>query len=299
MARYRKIACQMWNDERFRSLSDSAKLVFVFMLTHQNLTSIGAMRATIPGMAAELGWSIEGYREAFQECSAKGMVKYDERASFVALLNFLKHNPPENPNVVKSWASQLELIPECSLKVEFLQRAASFVKELGEGFAKALPKEFSQPFPKGMPNPEPEPEPELQVGNTKTSLPSKAVKEPAKPRSGSGKGFDSKDLRDPAKIIAYAQQRGIDTSVHENRVRSLAAALESEAKGDAPGAYFKTLIDNAVNGTWTVSDEFHEPAKRWLRSLEASRRPMPAALTSDSTDFGAMVDATVNGRAAT
>lgn len=169
MARYRKIACQMWNDEKFRMLSDSGKLCFVFVLTHQNMTSIGAMRATIPGLAAELGWTAEAFREAFQEALSKGMAKHDETASLIALPQFLRHNPPESPNVVKSWESQLELLPECRLQVEYLQRAKAFVEGLGEAFRKALPKAFA----KGMPNPEPEPEPEPEIN---TPLPPKGGK---------------------------------------------------------------------------------------------------------------------------
>lgn len=139
----------------------------------------------------------------------------------------------------------------------------------------------------------------LQEGNTKTSLPSKTSSELAKPPSGSGKGFDEKDLKDPAKIIAYAQRRGIDTSVHENRLRVLAAALCASA-GDRPAGLFVSLVTKGVGCDWsTINDDFLKGGKDWLRNFEASKRPMPAALPSDSTDFGAMVDATVNGRAAT
>ena len=104
MSVYRKIYTKIWNDEKFRSFSDGGKLVFFFLLTHPGMTSIGAMRGTIPGLAAELGWTTEAFREAFQEAYAKGIVEHDERASFIGLPNFLKYNKPESPNVVKAWA---------------------------------------------------------------------------------------------------------------------------------------------------------------------------------------------------
>ena len=116
MARYRKIDSRVWNDAKFRSLSDNAKLVFVMLLTHPNMTALGAMRATVSGLAEELGWETEAFREAFQEASAKGMAEHDPKACFVALPNFLKYNGPESPNVVKAWASALDLLPECALK---------------------------------------------------------------------------------------------------------------------------------------------------------------------------------------
>lgn len=34
MASYRKIDPRIWNDERFRVLTDSGKLAFLFVLTH-------------------------------------------------------------------------------------------------------------------------------------------------------------------------------------------------------------------------------------------------------------------------
>jgi hypothetical protein len=56
MARYRKIDPRIWNDQKFRELSDDAKIVFFLLLTHPHMTALGAMRATVAGLAAELGW---------------------------------------------------------------------------------------------------------------------------------------------------------------------------------------------------------------------------------------------------
>ena len=74
MGRYRKIDPRIWNDEKFRSLSDRGKLAFFFVLTHPHMTPIGAMRASIPGMAAEIGWPEKAFREAFREALSKGML---------------------------------------------------------------------------------------------------------------------------------------------------------------------------------------------------------------------------------
>lgn len=178
MARYRKVDTRVWNDAKFRTLSADAKLIFLFLLTHPAMTSLGAMRATIPGMAAELGTLSKGFGEGFGELSRKGFVECDETASFVALRNFLKYNGPENPNVVKSWESALDLIPECAMKALVLQRAVACVDALGETFSKGLPI----PFRKGMPNQEqeqePEPEQEQEPEKEESSEPAKLPAEP-------------------------------------------------------------------------------------------------------------------------
>lgn len=153
MSRYRKIDPRIWNDAKFASLSDNAKLVFFMLLTHPSMTALGAMRATVPGLAAELNWTTEAFREAFREALAKGMAKHDERACLIALPRFLKYNAPESPNVIKAWVGALDLLPECDLKNEVIQQAKAYAEALPEGFAKALPEAFA----KSMPNQEQEP----------------------------------------------------------------------------------------------------------------------------------------------
>lgn len=159
MGRYRKIDTRIWNDAKMRDLSLYGKLVFLFILTHPNMTALGAMRATVTGMASELeslpealpkgfpeGFT-KGFPEAFSEACRKGMVRHDARACFVACPNFIKYNPPESPNVVKSWAGCLDMIPECS------ERDAHFegVERLVKGFPKGFQKAFAEAFPKGLP----------------------------------------------------------------------------------------------------------------------------------------------------
>lgn len=147
MARYRKIDPRIWNDEKFRALSDNGKLVFLMLLTHPQMTAIGAMRATMPGLAAELGWELEAFREAFREAFAKGMAEHDEKACLIALPKFVRYNAPESPNVVKAWDSALDLLPECSLKNLVIQRAKAFAEGLSKAFAEALPEAFAKAMP--------------------------------------------------------------------------------------------------------------------------------------------------------
>ena len=147
MARYRKIDPRIWNDAKFRELSDNGKLVFFMLLTHPNMTALGAMRATLAGLAEELGWDAKAFQEAFRDVLSKGMAEHDSKACLVALPNFLKYNPPESPNVVKAWLSALDLLPECGLKTRVIAGAGDFAKGLTHGFAEALPEVFAKTMP--------------------------------------------------------------------------------------------------------------------------------------------------------
>ena len=171
MARYRKVECRIWNDEKFRELSDDGKLIWLFLLTHPAMTSIGAMRATVPGFAAELSWKIERLSKGFTEVLSKGMAKHDERACCLWLPKFLRYNPPENPNVLKSWANSLDLVPECSLKTQAIEAVKDFSEGLPKAFAEALPEAFRKGLPKGMPKQEQEQEQEQEPKESTSGSP--------------------------------------------------------------------------------------------------------------------------------
>src|SRR5262245_49773367 len=128
MARFRKIDTRIWNDAKFRELADQEKLLFLFLLTHPHMTSLGAMRASIAGLADEIRNQPETVSKGFGILFRKGFLEYDEKACFVALPNFLKYNSPENPNVVKSWDGVLDLLPECELKVTLIVRVRRFLE---------------------------------------------------------------------------------------------------------------------------------------------------------------------------
>lgn len=190
MARYRKVDSRIWNDEKFRQLSDNGKLAFLFLLTHPHMTGLGAMRSTMPGLAAEIGWSDRKWRSAFLESEQRGMAEADEIAAVVCLPNFLRYNGPESPNVVKSWSGALDLIPECELKRLTVERTVEFVERLPKAFRDALPDAFRKSMPNPYPEPEPEPEPEKDSA-------------PARARGSSIDDFDP-PFRSPRFLEAFA-----------------------------------------------------------------------------------------------
>ena len=214
-SRYRKVDPRIWNDKKFRNLSDQGKLAFFFLLTHPHMTSIGAMRGTIAGLAEELGWDTEAFREAFREALSKGMAKHDPKACFIALPNFLKYNRPESPNVVKAWESALDLLPECSLKMQVIHEAKGYAEGLSKAFGEALPEAFA----KAMPYQEQEQEQDISTPN---GVDAGASKERPDPIWGSG--------------LAFLKSKGIP----EKSARSLLGKIKKSA-GDVGAA--KILAD--------------------------------------------------------
>ncbi|MHB1176526.1 MAG: hypothetical protein ACYCZJ_15525 [Sulfuriferula sp.] len=147
MAHYRKIDVRIWNDAKFIALSNSGKLIFLFLITHPQMTALGAMRATPQGLAAELKMDIEAFAEAFDEVLSQGLAKDDRGACCIWLPNFLRYQSAESPNVLRNWSKQVEYIPECELKARAIAGLRDYAEGLSEGFRKA----FREAFPKDIP----------------------------------------------------------------------------------------------------------------------------------------------------
>jgi hypothetical protein len=133
-ARYRKIDVRLWGDEKFRLLNRDAKLIFLFLLSCPGQTMVGAMRATMPGLACELQMGEREFRAAFGQLSTRGMVKFNEEAGLLWLPNWLRYNRPESPSVVKSWPTALQLLPQCRLKSEIVKKLQVFIGGLPSGW---------------------------------------------------------------------------------------------------------------------------------------------------------------------
>ena len=201
--RYRKISVQIWGDEKVRRLSNDGKLAFIFVLTHPNMTGIGAMRGIISGLAKELKVSEKAFREAFKE----GLLEACEEAALIVAPRFLDHNAPENPNVVRSWVKLADSIPECALQRKHFARVKAFL----EGFGKAFAEPWLKGMPKGMPNGMPKQEQE-QEQEQKQDLPPtpqgerggvKKRKSSQKPKATYPEAFEAFYLAYPRHRLGY------------------------------------------------------------------------------------------------
>lgn len=142
MARYRKIDVRMWNDRKFRELSDNGKLAFILLLTHPDTTQIGTIRTRVSNLADELGWQRDAMSHAIQEVTLNGMIDANEKAGLMVINNFLKYNAPSSPNAFKSWCELIDLMPECDLLDKHVARLKTFVDGLSVGMRNAIPNDL-------------------------------------------------------------------------------------------------------------------------------------------------------------
>jgi hypothetical protein len=153
-ARFRKIECAMWVDQRFARLSPmlpSGQGLWIFLLTNPDTGLIpGLYRAGRAGLAEALGWDIADFDSAFAELEREGMARADWRARLVWLPKALDHNPPPNPNVVTRWAREFDLLPECALRFEALAALGRHTDSRSSGFAEAFEKAFGAILRRGF-----------------------------------------------------------------------------------------------------------------------------------------------------
>ncbi len=144
-------------------MSPYGVIAFVYLLTHPNMTNIGAMRANVEGLCRELPMmDPKGFAKGFAEAFRKGFAKYDPEAQLVALPNFVRYNPPENPNVVRGWARALDLLPECDLLSAHIAGLYEHVQTLSKGFREGFEEAFREPLAKGLAKQEQEQEQEQE-----------------------------------------------------------------------------------------------------------------------------------------
>lgn len=166
----------MWGDAKFRSLSapkPNARDLWIFLLTGPHNTAVpGLFALGEAAMAEAMGWPLAATKACLAEILGKGMMKMDQGTRLVWLPNALRHNAPENPNVVQGWKLPWSELPECGLKDEareaLLVGLQAISAKFNEAFRIALgelpPKPSSNPagYPSEKRPPKPSPKPSVK-----------------------------------------------------------------------------------------------------------------------------------------
>jgi len=200
------------------------------------------MAFPVAGLAAQRAKDMSqgAFMEAFQEGYGKGLFKYDESHHFTLLPRFLRHNPPESPNVVKSWEKYIDELPECELLIETIQIIRSFLKTMPKAFQEA----FVMPSRKAMPNQEQEQEHDIRnpLPPLTFSEEEKKGKQPKDPRPEIPEWLD-KNTWDNYRKHRRKLKRPMTEEAERLAIRSLDRARQ---QGHNP----KLLIELSIEKGW-------------------------------------------------
>ena len=106
--RYGKINEAIWTDDRFRTLTDRSKLLYIYLLSCPNCTCIGIFQIGYGTMEDEFGRDREEIKESIDELCSAGLIGYEDK--WLWFNKFLRWNQPINPNHAKQCAA---FVNEC------------------------------------------------------------------------------------------------------------------------------------------------------------------------------------------
>lgn len=112
---YGRVEETFWHDRKIRALSERARMFMLYLLTSPHRNRLGCFVLDPYYAAADLQWDATKVQDAIQELSDAGRIGFDEANRVVFVCKYLKHNPPENQNVVKAAVKDLRALPDTPL----------------------------------------------------------------------------------------------------------------------------------------------------------------------------------------
>ncbi|MCX8022783.1 MAG: hypothetical protein N2745_08435 [Syntrophorhabdaceae bacterium] len=138
--RYQRIYSQIWHDEKFNSLSEDAKYLFLYLLTSPHSNALGLYVLPLQYICADLNWDMKRLGKPFKELLGKRLINYDEKVKLVCIINHLKHNPIDNENQAKNAIKIVVNLPKSPIFSDILEQLQKpFHKPLLERLQERIP----------------------------------------------------------------------------------------------------------------------------------------------------------------
>lgn len=117
MARkFGKIDTGIWQNPKFRLLSDDAQKMFLYLCTCKHTSGASAYELSLGYITDDLNWPLERVDETLDELALKPFVLRDPATNIIFIPGWWDHNQPENPKVAIYLSRQLLSLPDCPLK---------------------------------------------------------------------------------------------------------------------------------------------------------------------------------------
>src|SRR6056297_1263060 len=118
MRDFGKISTTIWNSEKFRRLpTDDARLLYFYLHTCPHVNSVGCFVLREGYATADLGWSVERYRNSIETLSHNHLISHDKNSEMVLIEGFFRFNAFTNPKHAKG-AMKIALgLPDSPIKL--------------------------------------------------------------------------------------------------------------------------------------------------------------------------------------
>ena len=252
MSHYRNIDVKIWNDEKFLSLSEEAAFVFFHLLSHPEMKPYGAMRGTVEGLSSEFPFfSSERYAKGFKELLDERLIIRSGRGCFLRIKNFLKYNPPPNPNTLKNWLESVYYLPECPERIQLLKDFKPFAERFGIPLDIPLQEPYAESRNTDHGTRITDDSPLIAPPSTQTS---KTEKAKAKNKSSSEEEFILPEDIPEASWNVWMEHRKKKRATNSTYAKTLLVRKlrEISSKTTIP---IPSLIDTAILRNWTGIEE--------------------------------------------
>ena len=175
MRDYGKIKTSLWRSKKFGSVSDSARLLYLYYHTCSHVNSVGCFEMIDQYGAYDLGWDVPKYAECRKELEEIGLVCFDSEENILRIVKFLEMDPFTNGKHASGSIAVAMKLPDCREKynlfkemmgmnfVDVDEKYNNVMQSLSIPYRNpidTLSEPYRSPEPEPEPKPKPDPEPE-------------------------------------------------------------------------------------------------------------------------------------------
>jgi len=146
VGRYRRLYIRLWRHPGFRKLSDSEKILALYLLTGPQTNRLGLYGFSVATAAEDLSTVPQTLTKRLGKVCETFSWAFDKGSRVLYIPTWFKWNPPDGVNVMKGSLKDLNEIPSCGLVDLFARNVESLPDTVRETFIEGL----RQRLPKGI-----------------------------------------------------------------------------------------------------------------------------------------------------
>lgn len=130
------IQLKIWSDKKFKSLAESTRYLYLYLLTSPHANNLGLFYLPISYISCDLNWNNDNTINNIKILESKNFIKYDMENEVVFISNYLKYNNDfwQNKNNIKKLNKYIFNIPETYLFLDLKKSFLTYIKNNQEYF---------------------------------------------------------------------------------------------------------------------------------------------------------------------
>jgi len=156
---YGRIETAIWQNPKFRSLSDEAQRLYLYLIACPHGNLVGCFVLHDGYMMADLNWDQNRVRKHVSELVSKGMIERDETTFVTRILGWWGHNSIDNSKSALGAMRVLLSLPKCRVRDEAYQSLIG----IGNKYVDEYRDQYASVFAFSSEPPEPDQEPDQEM----------------------------------------------------------------------------------------------------------------------------------------